>query len=147
MSWFPLGSGWFRAHDRFYPNEATYIDGAEWGGSAREWFAEREGLSPQAPTLLPLGAASRSRSAGMRRSAPWTRPLKATGTGTTLEGTTSLDGLTDGYRWWIMGHRLLVPTIAFDYYQPLGEVLFALMRKAAQPPRPFRMGMTPHHTA
>lgn len=60
----------------------------------------------------------------MRRSAPRTRPLKATGTGTTLEGTTSLDGLTDGYQWWIIGHRLLVPTIAFVNYQPLGEVLY-----------------------
>ena len=42
----------------------------------------------------------------------------------TLEGTISLDGLTSSYQWWIIGRRLLVPTIAFISYQPLGEVLY-----------------------
>jgi hypothetical protein len=31
MSWFPLGSGSFRTSGAFYPNETTYIDGAELG--------------------------------------------------------------------------------------------------------------------
>jgi|HubBroStandDraft_2_1064218.scaffolds.fasta_scaffold04397_4 hypothetical protein len=42
----------------------------------------------------------------------------------TLEGTTSIDGLSISYQWWIMGPRVLVPNTAFISYKSVGEVLY-----------------------
>jgi hypothetical protein len=42
----------------------------------------------------------------------------------TLKETVSLNGLSISYQWWIVGSRVLAPSIANINYQPIGQVLY-----------------------